>query len=88
MLSLLRRWLDRRRCKKMGLKGLSVGTRMDGTVDVDLHRDEDDGGWNANNLCLEEAEFLRDELTRAIERQRERGFPKAEAPALPGSTPS
>lgn len=65
----------------MGLKGLSVGTRMDGTVDVDIHKDEDDG-WNLNNVSLAEAEFLRDELTRAIDRQKERGFPKPEAKVL------
>lgn len=71
----------------MGLKGLSVGTRMDGTVDVDVHRDDEDDGWNTNNLSLEEAEFLRDELTRAIDRQRERGFPKPGAKVLPLPAP-
>ncbi len=69
----------------MGLRGLSVGTRMDGTVDVDIENgDPDDtpGRWNTNNLSLAEAEFLRDELTRALERQRSRGFPTPEAPEL------
>lgn len=76
----------------MGLKGLSVGARMDGTVDVDIRRDDEDDGWNTNNIDLSEAEFLRDELTRVIERQRQRGFPKPEAKVLslpppPESTP-
>lgn len=72
----------------MALKGLSVGTRMDGTVDVDIHRDDEDDGWNANNISLAEAEFLRDELSRAIDRQRERGFPRPEAKVLSLPPPS
>jgi len=56
------------------MRGISVGTRMDGTVDVDVADDED--GWSYSNLGVEEAEFLRDELTRAIERQRARGYPR------------
>lgn len=71
----------------MALKGLSVGTRMDGTVDVDIHKDDEDDGWNTNNVTLAEAEFLRDELTRAIDRQRERGFPRPEAKVLPLPSP-
>ncbi len=64
------------------MRGISVGTRMDGTVDVDVENDDD--GWNYSNLELAEAEFLRDELTRAIERQRARGYPKALAMAPVG----
>ena len=65
----------------MGLKGLSVGARMDGSVDVDV---EDEEGWNTSNLGLPEAEFLHEELGRAIARQKERGFPKLpEPPKLP-----
>lgn len=64
----------------MGVRGISVGARMDGTVDVDI-RDDDGELWNTNNLKLEEAEFLHEELGRVIARQRERGFPKAAPPA-------
>lgn len=66
----------------MGLKGISVGVRMDGSVDVEIAKeDEEEDGWNFSNLGLEEAEFLHFELGRAISRQKERGFPKPELEA-------
>lgn len=74
----------------MGLKGMSVGVRLDGSIDLEIAREEDDeDGWNFSNVSLEEAEFLHDELGRAIARQRERGFPKPEPakPALPEPGP-
>lgn len=69
----------------MELKGISVGTRMDGSIDVDVEneREADGSSWSLSNLNLEEAEFLHDELGRAIERQKSRGFPKPTAPTLP-----
>jgi hypothetical protein len=86
MFGLVRRWLDRRRCRKMGIRGMSVGVRMDGSVDVEIaDEDEDGGGWNFSNLELSEAEYLHEELGRAIARQKERGFPK---PVLPEPTPA
>ena len=66
-------------------KGIVVGIRRDGTIDVDME-DYDDSGWNFNNLSLVEAEFLYTELGRAISRQKERGFPHTEIAQLPSST--
>jgi hypothetical protein len=81
MIGFVRRWLDRRRCKKMGSKALSVGTRMDGSIDVDIAKEDDEeSGWNLSNLELQEAEFLHEELGRAIARQKGRGFPKPPPP--------
>lgn len=82
----LRRIWDERRCRKMGIEnGLSVGIRMDGSIDIDLV--DEGGGWNLNNLDLASAEFLHEELGLAIARQKKRGFPKPEEPKLP-ETPS
>lgn len=64
-------------------KGIVVGVRRDGTVDVDM---QDDNEWNFNNLSIAEAEFLYTELGRAIARQKERGFPRGEPAQLPAST--
>ena len=47
------------------------------TLHVEIERDEEDeNGWNLSNVNLAEAEFLHEELGRAIARQKERGFPK------------
>ena len=74
----------------MGLKGMSVGVRLDGTIDLDVANEGDEEGWSLSNVSLEEAKFLHAELGRAIARQTERGFPKApaeEAPGLPALSP-
>jgi len=68
----------------MGLKALSVGTRMDGSIDVDIEKESDEkSGWSTSNLELQEAEFLHEELGRAIARQKDRGFPKPSQEKLP-----
>lgn len=70
----------------MGKRAVSVGARMDGTVDVDIGPEdgEDSGSWNLSHLELDQAEFLYEELGRVIARQKERGFPKTPpAPQLP-----
>lgn len=69
----------------MGKRAVSVGARMDGSVDVDIGPDEEDkdGQWSLSHVQLDEAEFLYEELGRVIARQKERGYPKPEPKAEP-----
>ena len=72
----------------MGKRAVSVGARMDGTVDVDIGpEDGQDDGWSLSHLELDQAEFLYEELGRVIARQKERGFPKPDVKALPVPPP-
>jgi len=59
-------------------KEVSVGIRLDGSLDVDF-QDEEDSTWNLNNVSIEKAEFLIEELTHAITRARPRAQKRAEA---------
>lgn len=61
---------------------------MDGTIDVDVQSNKNNSQWNLTNLEIQEAEFLHEELGRAIARQRERGFPKPEPAAEPAKLPA
>lgn len=49
---------------------ISVGVQSNGTLAVDF--EADDGEWHFHNLTVDQAEFLRDELTASIERARAR----------------
>ena len=61
---------------------IAIGIRMDGTIDIDIQADEkDEDGtkpWAMSNLSLQRAEFLYEELGRAMKRQHERGYPKSD----------
>ncbi len=59
---------------------IAVGVQIDGTIDIGVLPDGED--WSTHTIDLEQAEFLHEELGRAIARQKERGFPKAEAPVV------
>lgn len=80
------------------MKHISVGLRMDGTIDLDMLDDVDDSddddenedgevskssSWNCNNLSIAEAEFTIEELQNAVKRARARGFPKPLPPKAP-----
>ena len=68
-------------------KQISVGLRSTGTVDVDIEEEKTCGDteWNLSNLSFEQAEFLRDELTDALRRAKERGM--RDAPKVPKPGP-
>ena len=62
---------------------ISVGVRKDQTIDVDIGDGSREGGdWNFNNLTLDEAQFLREELENAINRVKARQ-PRPEPAQLP-----
>lgn len=71
----LRHHQTKRILNEMGIsKGVSIGVRMDGTIDVDLEEEGDGEEWGLHNLNLSAAKYLHEELGRAIARQIERGF--------------
>jgi len=65
---------------------ISVGVQSNGTVAVDLEN-EDNGEWAFHTLSIDEAEFLRDELTASIERARARLLKISPPPMLPPALP-
>lgn len=60
---------------------ISVGLQNDGTINVDMALEDDEGkeDWSFNNLELEEAKFLRDELNEAIKRAEAQGLARDKA---------
>lgn len=65
-----------------------VGVRTDGTIDVDISDDDRRGGdWNFNNLSLEQAKFLHEELGEAIQRCEKRSARQKAPPGPYGDMP-
>jgi hypothetical protein len=52
---------------------ITVGTRINGTIDIDFcDTDSGKAEWNYNNVSVEQAEFIIEELQNAITRARPR----------------
>ena len=61
---------------------VSVGVRLDGSIDIDI-QDESSSTWCMSNIDLAEAEFLYEELGLAIKRQHSRGFSRPVVALVP-----
>jgi hypothetical protein len=50
---------------------IMVGVRLDGSLDIDFSDDNDNKpDWTFNNITIEQAEFLLEELTHAMARAK------------------
>ncbi len=73
--------------KRNFMNEIAVGVQLDGMIDVGVAGEDEN--WTTHVLDLREAEFLHEELGRAIARQKERGFsqpvaaPKIETSGAP-----